>query len=54
MVIYPEQGMGVVVLSNSDHGFPVVFDVAQRALAGSEIPSMGAWIGFEQFVGEGS
>ena len=46
MVIYPEHRMGVVVLSNSDHGFPVVFDVAQRALGGSAIPSMGAWIGF--------
>lgn len=46
MVIYPEQGMGVVVLSNSDHGFPAVFDVAQQALGGSAISSMGAWIGF--------
>jgi CubicO group peptidase (beta-lactamase class C family) len=46
MVLYPEQRMGVVVLSNSDHGFPVVFDVAQRALGGSAVPSMAAWIGF--------
>jgi CubicO group peptidase (beta-lactamase class C family) len=46
IVIYPEHGMGVVVLSNSDHGFPVVFDVAQRALGGSAIPSMGTWFGF--------
>ena len=46
MVIYPEHRMGVVVLSNSDHGFPVVFDVAQRALGGSAIRSMEAWIGF--------
>ena len=42
MVIYPEYRMGVVVLSNSDHGFPAVFDVAQRALGGSAIPSMAA------------
>ena len=34
MVIYSEQGIGVVVLTNSDDGFPVVYDVAQRALGG--------------------
>jgi CubicO group peptidase (beta-lactamase class C family) len=46
MVIYPEHRMGAVVLTNSDHGFPVVLDVAQRALGGSAIPSMAAWLGF--------
>ena len=34
MVIYPDQGIGVVVLTNSDNGFPLVYDVAQRALGG--------------------
>jgi len=46
MVIYPEYGMGVVVLTNSDHGFPVAFDVAQRALSGSALSSIRAWLGF--------
>ena len=34
MVIYPDQGIGVVVLTNSDNAFPLVYDVAQRALGG--------------------
>jgi len=34
MVIYPEQGLGVVVLTNSDDGLPVAYDVAARALGG--------------------
>jgi CubicO group peptidase (beta-lactamase class C family) len=34
MVIYPERGCGVVVLTNSDDGYPVACDVAQRALGG--------------------
>jgi CubicO group peptidase (beta-lactamase class C family) len=34
MVIYPEHGWGVVVLTNSDDGYPVACDVAQRALGG--------------------
>lgn len=46
MVIYPDYGMGVVVLTNSDHGFPVAFDVAQRALGGSALSSIRAWLGF--------
>jgi len=46
MVIYPEHGIGVVVLTNSDHGFPVVFDVAQRALGGSALSSTRSWLGF--------
>jgi len=46
MVIYPEYGMGVVVLTNSDHGLPVAFDVAQRALGGSALSSIRAWVGF--------
>lgn len=45
MVIYPEHGVGVVVLTNSDGGFPVAFDVGQRALGGSAIPSIVAWLG---------
>jgi CubicO group peptidase (beta-lactamase class C family) len=44
MVIYPEYGIGVVVLTNSDHGFPVVFDVAQRALGGSALSSTRTWL----------
>jgi CubicO group peptidase (beta-lactamase class C family) len=46
MMIYPEYGMGAVVLTNSDHGFPVAFDVAQRALGGSALSSIRAWVGF--------
>ena len=34
MVVYPEHGCGVVVLTNSDDGYPVACDVAQRALGG--------------------
>jgi hypothetical protein len=34
MVTYPRQGHGVVVLSNSESGLPVVYDVAGRALGG--------------------
>jgi CubicO group peptidase (beta-lactamase class C family) len=34
MVIYPERRIGVVVLTNSDEGLPVAYDVAQRALGG--------------------
>jgi CubicO group peptidase (beta-lactamase class C family) len=46
VVIYPEQGWGVVVLTNSAQGFPVAFDVAERALGGSAVPTMRAWLGF--------
>jgi len=35
MVTYPERGCGVVVLTNSDDGYPVACDVAQRALGGA-------------------
>jgi len=34
MVIYPQQGFGVVVLTNSELGLPVAYDVAARALGG--------------------
>jgi CubicO group peptidase (beta-lactamase class C family) len=34
MVIYPQQRMGVVVLTNSEDGLPVAYGVAQRALGG--------------------
>jgi CubicO group peptidase (beta-lactamase class C family) len=44
MVIYPEHGMGVVVLTNSDMGFPVACDVAQRALGGSVTSSIVAFL----------
>jgi CubicO group peptidase (beta-lactamase class C family) len=44
MVIYPEYGIGVVVLTNSDRGLPVAFDVAQRAIGGSAISSIRAWL----------
>jgi CubicO group peptidase (beta-lactamase class C family) len=44
MVIYPEQRIGVVVLTNSDHGFPLACDVAERALGGSVIPAIIAWL----------
>jgi CubicO group peptidase (beta-lactamase class C family) len=44
MVIYPEQRIGVVVLTNSDHGFPLACDVAQRALGGSAISAIVAWL----------
>jgi CubicO group peptidase (beta-lactamase class C family) len=34
MVIYPQQRTGVVVLTNSEYGLSVAYDVAQRALGG--------------------
>ena len=34
MVIYPEHQWGVVVLTNSDDGLSVAYDVAARALGG--------------------
>ena len=34
MVIYPEHRIGVVVLTNSDHGLSAAHDAAQRALGG--------------------
>jgi CubicO group peptidase (beta-lactamase class C family) len=36
MVIYPQHGIGVVVLTNSDRGLPVAYDVAARALGGAD------------------
>jgi CubicO group peptidase (beta-lactamase class C family) len=44
MVIYPEQQIGVVVLTNSDRGFPLACDVTQRALGGSGITAIIAWL----------
>jgi CubicO group peptidase (beta-lactamase class C family) len=44
MVIYPEQQIGVVVLTNSDQGFPLACDVAQRALGGSAISAIVTWL----------
>jgi CubicO group peptidase (beta-lactamase class C family) len=44
MVVYPEQHIGVVVLTNSEHGFPLTCDVAQRALGGSVIPAIVTWL----------
>jgi hypothetical protein len=34
LVIYPEQGLGAVVLTNGEGGMPVAYDVVQRALGG--------------------
>jgi len=34
MVIYPREGHGVVVLTNSESGLPVAYDVAEQALGG--------------------
>lgn len=34
MVVYPREGHGVVVLTNSESGLPVAYDVAERALGG--------------------
>jgi CubicO group peptidase (beta-lactamase class C family) len=34
MVVYPQHGWGVVVLTNSDHGYPLACEVAGRALGG--------------------
>jgi CubicO group peptidase (beta-lactamase class C family) len=45
MVIYPEQKIGVVVLTNGDQGFPLACDVARRALGGSAISAIVAWVG---------
>jgi CubicO group peptidase (beta-lactamase class C family) len=36
MVIYPDHGIGVVVLTNSDRGLPVAYDVAARAIGGRD------------------
>ena len=44
MVIYPEQQIGVVVLTNSDWGFPLACNVAQRALGGSGITTIITWL----------
>jgi CubicO group peptidase (beta-lactamase class C family) len=44
MVIYPEHQIGVVVLTNSDRGFPLACDVAQRALGGSAISAIVSWL----------
>jgi CubicO group peptidase (beta-lactamase class C family) len=45
MVIYPDHGTGVVVLTNSDNGFPVALDVARRTLGGPTPTSISAWLG---------
>jgi hypothetical protein len=34
MVTYPREGHGVVVLTNSESGLPVAYDIAERALGG--------------------
>jgi len=34
MVIYPQEGYGVVVLTNSETGLPVAYDIAGKALGG--------------------
>lgn len=34
MVVYPREGLGVVVLTNSESGLPVVYDIAGSALGG--------------------
>jgi CubicO group peptidase (beta-lactamase class C family) len=34
MVIYPQEGHGVVVLTNSESGLPVAYDIAEKALGG--------------------
>ncbi len=34
MIIYPKEGHGVVVLTNSESGLPVNCDIAERALGG--------------------
>ena len=34
MVMYPQEGHGVVVLSNSEKGLPVAYDIAGKALGG--------------------
>jgi CubicO group peptidase (beta-lactamase class C family) len=45
MVIYPDHGTGVVVLTNSDNGLPVALDVARRTLGGPTPASISAWLG---------
>lgn len=34
MVIYPREGHGVVVLTNSESGLPIAYDIAEKALGG--------------------
>jgi CubicO group peptidase (beta-lactamase class C family) len=36
MVIYPEHGIGVVVLTNSERGFPLAYDIVARAIGGKD------------------
>jgi CubicO group peptidase (beta-lactamase class C family) len=36
MLIYPDLGLGVVVLCNSNNGFPVVYDIVHRAVGGAD------------------
>ncbi len=37
IVMYPDHGLGIVVLTNSDRGLPVARDIAQRALGGKAV-----------------
>jgi hypothetical protein len=34
MVMYPREAHGVVVLTNSDSGLPVAYNIAEKALGG--------------------
>ena len=34
MIIYPMEGYGVVVFTNSESGLPVAYDIAEKALGG--------------------
>jgi CubicO group peptidase (beta-lactamase class C family) len=36
MLIYPDSGLSVVVLCNSNDGFPVVYDIVHRAVGGAD------------------
>jgi CubicO group peptidase (beta-lactamase class C family) len=37
IVMYPDHGLGIVVLTNSDRGLPVARDIAQRVLGGKAV-----------------
>jgi len=36
MVIYPDRGIGAVVLTNSERGFPLAYDIVARAIGGKD------------------
>jgi hypothetical protein len=44
MMIYSDQKIGIVVLTNSENGFPLASEIAQRTLGGSAITEILTWL----------